>query len=126
MDFKEYYHKKLDEDLAQQQSIAAKSYEDSQESIGSDSGMESVVARYVGNGNVKEGLKKLGSDLGEAIFKYATERYVTDEEFASADDKAKYVNVLTQKIQQTANGTLVELLKHVAVDICNTKNAITM
>jgi hypothetical protein len=46
--------------------------------------------------------------------------------FDSADSKGKYVNVITQKIQQGATKTLVELLKHMSIDIANTKTTITM
>jgi hypothetical protein len=122
MDFKEYYHKKLDEELETQQSAAEQSYE----TQAMNASLDSLVQRYVGNGDLKEGLKKLGVDLGDAIFKFAIERYVNSEQFASQDDQAKYVNIITQKIQQNAAKTLVELLKHCAIDISNTKNSITM
>ena len=123
MDFKEYYHKKLDEEMeAAQQSTAEQSYE----TQSMNASLDSLIQRYVGNGDLKEGLKKLGVDLGDAIFKFAVERYVNSEQFASQDDQAKYVNIITQKIQQNAAKTLVELLKHCAIDISNTKNSITM
>lgn len=122
MDFKEYYHKKLDEEMETQQSAAEQSYE----TQAMNASLDSLVQRYVGNGDLKEGLKKLGVDLGDAIFKFAIERYVNSEQFASQDDQAKYVNIITQKIQQNAAKTLVELLKHCAIDISNTKNSITM
>jgi hypothetical protein len=123
IDFKTYYHKKLDEEMeAAQQSTAEQSYE----TQSMNSSLDSLVQRYVGNGDMKEGLKKLGQDLGDAIFKYATERYVTDEMFASQDDKAKYINAVTQKIQQGASKTLIELLKHCAIDCANLKTSITM
>lgn len=123
IDFKTYYHKKLDEEMeAAQQSTAEQSYE----TQAMNSSLDSLVQRYVGNGDLKEGLKKLGVDLGESIYKYAVERYVTDEMFDSQDSKAKYVNIITQKIQQGAAKTLVELLKHCAIDIANTKTSITM
>lgn len=122
MDFKEYYHKKLDEEMETQQSAAEQSYE----TQAMNASLDSLIQRYVGNGDLKEGLKKLGVDLGDAIFKFAIERYVNSEQFASQDDQAKYVNIITQKIQQNAAKTLVELLKHCAIDISNTKNSITM
>ena len=123
IDFKTYYHKKLDAEMeAAQQSTAEQSYE----TQSMNASLDSLIQRYVGNGDLKEGLKKLGVDLGDAIFKFAIERYVTSEQFASQDDQAKYVNIITQKIQQNAAKTLVELLKHCAIDISNTKNSITM
>ena len=122
MDFKEYYHKKLDEDLEAAQSTAEQSYE----TQAMNSSLDSLIQRYVGNGDLKEGLKKLGADLGDAIFRYATENYVNDDMFASQDDKAKYINAVTQKIQQGATKTLIELLKHCAIDCSNLKTSITM
>ena len=123
MDFKEYYHQKLDEELEMQQKSEAEQSLQTQAMNGS---AESLITKYIGRGDIKEGLKQLGTDLGNAIYNYAINTYVTDDMFDSADSKAKYVNVITQKIQQNAAGTLVDLLKHMAIDIANTKNAITM
>lgn len=128
MEFSEYYHKKLDEEMAMQRSEAEKSYAASQETA-YGSAIDSVVAAYIrrNNNDLKEGLKALATDLGEAIFKYATsEVYVPEDIFKSKDEMTKYVNIVTQKIKQGANGTLVDLLRHAAVDIINTRNTISM
>jgi hypothetical protein len=121
--FKEYYEKKLQEDLAvAQQSAAEQSYQ----TQAMNSSLDSVVLKYVGNGDIKEGLKQLATDLGTAIYNYViSDKYVQDELFNAPDDKAKYVNLMTQKIQQGACTTLVDLLRHMAVDISNAKNTIT-
>ena len=129
MEFSEYYHKKLDEELAmQQRSEAEKSYAATQASA-YNTAIDNVVASYVrrNNNDLKEGLKALATDLGEAIFKYATsEVYVPEDIFKSKDEMTKYVNLVTQKIKQGANGTLVDLLRHAAVDIINAKTTISM
>ena len=123
MDFKDYYHKKLDEEaMAQQQSLAGQSLE-SQATNGS---VESLVSKYIGSGEIKDGLKQLGLDIGEAITNYALNTYVTDDMFDSVDAKSKYVNIITQKIQQQATSTLAELLRHMAIDIQNSKNTLTI
>ena len=123
MDFKEYYHKKLDEEMELGQKSAA---EASYQTQAMNSSAESLVNKYIGSAEIKEGMKQLAVDLGNAIFNYAINTYVTDEMFDSADAKNKYVNVITQKIQQQANATLVDLFRHVAIDIQNTKNSLTV
>ena len=121
--FKEYYEKKLQEDIELAQKSAA---EQSYQTQAMNSSLDAVVMKYVGNGDIKEGLKQLATDLGTAIYSYIiSDRYVQDELFNAPDDKAKYVNLMTQKIQQGANATLVDLLRHMAIDISNAKNSIT-
>lgn len=121
--FKEYYEKKLQEDIELAQKSAA---EQSYQTQAMNSSLDAVVMKYVGNGDIKEGLKQLATDLGTAIYNYIiSDRYVQDELFNAPDDKAKYVNLMTQKIQQGANATLVDLLRHMAIDISNAKNSIT-
>ena len=121
--FKEYYEKKLQEDIELAQRSAA---EQSYQTQAMNSSLDSIVMKYVGNGDIKEGLKQLATDLGTAIYNYIiSDKYVQDELFNAPDDKAKYVNLMTQKIQQGANATLVDLLRHMAIDISNAKNSIT-
>lgn len=121
--FKEYYEKKLQEDIELAQRSAA---EQSYQTQAMNSSLDSIVMKYVGNGDIKEGLKQLATDLGTAIYNYViSDKYVQDELFNAPDDKAKYVNLMTQKIQQGANATLVDLLRHMAIDISNAKNSIT-
>ena len=121
--FKEYYEKKLQEDIELAQKSAA---EQSYQTQAMNSSLDTIVMKYVGNGDIKEGLKQLATDLGAAIYNYIiSDKYVQDELFNAPDDKAKYVNLMTQKIQQGANATLVDLLRHMAIDISNAKNSIT-
>lgn len=121
--FKEYYEKKLQEDIELAQRSAA---EQSYQTQAMNSSLDTIVMKYVGNGDIKEGLKQLATDLGTAIYNYIiSDKYVQDELFNAPDDKAKYVNLMTQKIQQGANATLIDLLRHMAIDISNAKNSIT-
>ena len=54
IDFKTYYHKKLDEEMeAAQQSTAEQSYE----TQAMNSSLDSLVQRYVGNGDMKHGIR---------------------------------------------------------------------
>ena len=123
MDFKEFYHKKLDEELEMQQKSAAEQSLQTQAMNGS---VESLLAKYVGTGDLKAGLGQLAQDLGNAIFNYAINTYVNDDMFDSVDAKTKYINIITQKIQQNATGTLTDLLKHMGIDITNCKNTLTV
>lgn len=123
MDFKEYYHKKLDEEMELNQKSEAEASLQTQTMNGS---VESLVNKYIGNNEIKDGMKKLATDLGNAIFNYAINTYVTDEMFDSVDNKNKYVNIITQKIQQQAGSTLVDLFRHIAIDIQNSKNSLTI
>lgn len=126
MDFKEYYHKKLDEELQVQQSAAEASYASTTGGEYDANTLKTIVAKYVRDGDIKDGLKKLAADLGAAIYEYAINDYVNDEMFDSADSKTKYVNIITQKIQQGSCSTLHDLLKHCAIDIANARTTITM
>lgn len=126
MDFKEYYHKKLDEELQAQQSTAEQSYAAATGGEYDSNALKGIVSKYVRNGDLKDGMRKLAQDLGTAIYEYAINEYVNDDMFNSVDDKAKYVNVITQKIQQTSCSTLVDLLRHCAVDITNAKTTIAL
>lgn len=122
MDFKEYYHKKLDEEMETQQSAAEQSYE----TQAMNNSVASLLQVYIKNKDLKEGLKKLGADLGAEIVRFATEQYVSREQFASEDDYLKYVNVIKQKIEQNAAKTLIELLKHISIDIQNSAVSLTV
>ena len=75
--FKEYYEKKLQEDIELAQKSAA---EQSYQTQAMNSSLDAVVMKYVGNGDIKEGLKQLATDLGTAIYNYIiSDRYVQDE-----------------------------------------------
>lgn len=127
MDFREYYHKKLDEDFEDERSEAEKSYSENNIGAYDQNEIDVIVAKYLRTGDIKEGLKKLAQDLGTAIYNYAiSDSYIPDNIFDSADSKQKYLNIMTQKVEQGYNSTLLDLMRHVAIDIANAKNSISM
>lgn len=126
LNFKEYLEnkKKMDEELQMQQQKSEA--EQSLQTQAMNGSVESLITRYVGRGDLKAGLAKLGQDLGNAIVNYALNTFVTDDMFDSQDAKAKYQNIINQKIQLQAVGSLVDILKHMGIDLQNTKTALTI
>lgn len=113
LNFKEYLEnkRKMDEELQMQQQKSEA--EQSLQTQAMNGSAESLIARYVGRGDLKAGLAQLGQDLGNAIVNYALNTFVTDDMFDSQDAKAKYQNIVNQKIQLQAVGSLVDILKHI-------------
>lgn len=124
MDFKEYYHKKLDEEFAAEEAARSEA-EQSYTTQAMGSNTQSLINQYVKNGDLKDGFKNLGQDLVKAIVDYAKTQLVNDEMFSSVDSQQKYMNFIDQKIGLTAGSTLTDLLKHIAIDISNSKNTFT-
>lgn len=124
MDFKEYYHKKLDEEFAAEEAARSEA-EQSYTTQAMGSNTQSLINQYVKNGDLKDGFKNLGQDLAKAIVDYAKTQLVNDEMFSSVDSQQKYMNFIDQKIGLTAGSTLTDLLKHIAIDISNSKNTFT-
>jgi len=127
INFKEYLEnkRKMDEELQMQQQQKSEA-EQSLQTQAMNGSAESLINRYVGRGDLKAGLAQLGQDLGNAIVNYALKTFVTDDMFDSQDAKAKYQNIINQKIQLQAVGSLVDILKHMGIDIQNTKTALTI
>ena len=126
LNFKEYLEnkKKMDEELQMQQQKSEA--EQSLQTQAMNCSVESLIVHYVGRGDLKAGLAQLGQDLGNAIVNYALNTFVTDDMFDSQDAKAKYQNIVNQKIQLQAVGSLVDILKHIGIDLQNTKTALTI
>ena len=126
LNFKEYLEnkKKMDEELQMQQQKSEA--EQSLQTQAMNCSVESLIVRYVSRSDLKAGLAQLGQDLGNAIVNYALNTFVTDDMFDSQDAKAKYQNVVNQKIQLQAVGSLVDILKHIGIDLQNTKTALTI
>ena len=126
LNFKEYLEnkRKMDEELQMQQQKS--DAEQSLQTQAMNGSAESLINRYVGRGDLKAGLAQLGQDLGAAIVNYALNTFVTDDMFDSQDAKAKYQNIVNQKIQLQAVGSLVDILKHMGIDLQNTKTALTI
>ena len=126
LNFKEYLEnkKKMDEELQMQQQKSEA--EQSLQTQAMNCSVESLIVRYVGHSDLKTGLAQLGQNLGNAIVNYALNTFVTDDMFDSQDAKAKYQNIVNQKIQLQAVGSLVDILKHIGIDLQNTKTALTI
>lgn len=118
VDFKTYMRQKLDEEAA----LAAAPQAPAEAPM---SGAASIIAQYVKNGDLKEGFKNLAQDLVQAIVDYAKNQVVSEDQFDSIDAKAKYENFVDQKIGLNAGGTMVDLFRHIGVDISNAKNTFT-
>lgn len=119
VDFKTYMRQKLDEEAA----LAAAPQ--AQPAAAPMGGAASMIAQYVKNGDLKEGFKNLAQDLVQAIVDYAKNQVVSEDQFDSIDAKAKYENFVDQKIGLTAGGTMIDLFRHIGVDISNAKNTFT-
>lgn len=126
LNFKEYLEnkKKMDEELQMQQQKSEA--EQSLQTQAMNCSVESLIVHYVGRSDLKTGLAQLGQNLGNAIVNYALNTFVTDDMFDSQDAKAKYQNIVNQKIQLQAVGSLVDILKHIGIDLQNTKTALTI
>ena len=120
VDFKTYMRQKLDEEAP-----ALTAAPQVQPSEAPMSGAASIIAQYVKNGDLKEGFKNLAQDLVQAIVDYAKNQVVSEDQFDSIDAKAKYENFVDQKIGLNAGGTMVDLFRHIGVDISNAKNTFT-
>ena len=126
INFKEYLEnkRKMDEELQLQQQKSEA--EQSLQTQSMNSSVESMLNNYVKNGELKSGLAQLGQDLGNAIVNYLTSTYVTDDMFDSVDAQQKYLNIINQKIQLQAVGSLVDILKHIGIDAQNVKTSLTI
>lgn len=77
------------------------------------------------NEELKTSLGTLGKDLIEAIYKYATEEYVSEDNFVSEDEQIKYNNTIRNKVSESYGDSLTELLRNIAIFIMNTKSSMT-
>lgn len=134
MSFKDYYHKKLNEEgyydgrgLDDEAEYAPAQQNVQQKQTSSGNAASSLVNAYIakGNGNLKVSLAGLGKDIGEAIFKYATEELVKAEDFDSEDVYTKFINSIRDKVAEGYNATLVEVLKNIGIYVDNQKNILT-
>lgn len=126
MDFKQYYRNKLNEE-----GITIKdsngSYDLDQDApkpqqpqaAPADQGKTGLITSYVNGTSMKLGLKKLGEDIGEGIFEYATKQAVTPADFKSEDDYIKYTQEIRTGIEEKYNKTLTELLIQMGIFIDN-------
>lgn len=127
MNFKQYYHNRLEEDgnfmrepldvdaPVAQQNVPQKPAE--------NNGAVGMLSTYVSaDQKLKVSLTKLGQDLGKAIAEYAKNQLVTRDDFKSDDDYLQYCNIIRDTIEEKYNVTLTETLKNMGIFIDNKAN----
>jgi len=121
MDFKEYYHNRLNEDGTINEPLDADApvQEAPQAQPAQSTGGASILAPYVGNTTLKLGLRKLGEDIGMAIVEYATKQAVQPTDFKSEDDYIKYTQDIRKAIAEKSNVAVRDMLSNIGLYIDN-------
>lgn len=121
MDFKEYYHNRLNEDGTINEPLDADApvQEVPQAQPAQTSGGAGILASYVGNTTLKLGLRKLGEDIGMAIVEYATKQAVQPTDFKSEDDYIKYTQDIRKAIAEKSNVAVRDMLSNIGLYIDN-------
>lgn len=119
MDFKEYYHNRLNEDGTINEPLDADApvQEAPQAQPAQSAGGAGILAPYVGNTTLKLGLRKLGEDIGMAIVEYATKQAVQPTDFKSEDDYIKYCQDIRKSIAEKYNVSVRDLLSNIGLYI---------
>lgn len=81
--------------------------------------------RYFKQGNMKSSLQQLGKDIGDALYNFAVNSYVSDNMFDSEDAKLKYETDVRNKIAEDYNLKLIEVLRNAGIFLANTKEKYT-
>ena len=121
MDFKNYYHNKLNEEGVTMDGLDADAPkpQPQQQPQAAPQGKSSIVSSYVNNTSLKLGLRKLGDEVGEGIFEYATKQLVQPTDFKSEDDYIKYCQEIRTGVAEKYNKTLSDLLSQIGLFIDN-------
>ena len=122
MDFKEYYHNRLNEDgtINEPLDVDAPVQEKPQTPVpAAQTGGAGILAPYVGNTTLKLGLRKLGEDIGMAIVEYATKQAVQQSDFKSEDDYIKYTQDIRKAIAENKNIEIRDKLSNIGLYIDN-------
>lgn len=82
--------------------------------------IQSVVSNYIKD-DPKEGLKKLGEDIGKAIVYFAMKEYVTYDMFESDAEQQAYEKIIRDKVEESYAKTLTELMRNIGITLVNTK-----
>lgn len=124
-DFKTYLakRKQLKEELEQQEAGKREAQAELTAEKASGS-IQTIVSGYI-NDDPKEGLKKLGEDIGKAIVYFAMKEYVTYDMFESDSEQQAYEKIIRDKIEESYNKTLTELLRNIGITLVNTKTTNT-
>ena len=124
-DFKTYLakRKQLKEELEQQEAGKREAQAELTAEKASGS-IQSIVSGYIKD-DPKEGLKKLGEDIGKAFVYFAMKEYVTYDMFESDSEQQAYEKIIRDKIEESYNKTLTELLRNIGITLVNTKTTNT-
>lgn len=120
MDFKNYYHNKLNEEGVTMDGLdvdAPKPQQQPQQAV--SQGKSGIVLSYVSGTSLKLGLRKLGDEIGDGIFEYATKQLVQPTDFKSEDDYIKYCQEIRTGVAEKYNKTLSDLLSQIGTFIDN-------
>lgn len=120
MDFKNYYHNKLNEEGVTMDGLDVDAPKPQpQQPQAQPQAKSSIVSNYVNNTSLKLGLRKLGDEVGEGIFEYATKQLVQPTDFKSEDDYIKYCQEIRTGVAEKYNKTLSDLLSQIGTFIDN-------
>lgn len=120
MDFKNYYHNKLNEEGVTMDGLdvdAPKPQQQLQQAA--SQGKSGIISTYVNGTSLKLGLRKLGDEIGDGIFEYATKQLVMPTDFKSEDDYIKYCQEIRTGVAEKYNKTLSDLLSQIGTFIDN-------
>lgn len=119
MDFKNYYHNKLNEEGVTMDGLDADAPRPQPVPAPAQTGSAGMFMSYVAGKSMKEGLSNLGADIGKSIVEYATKQLVQPTDFKSEDDYLKYCKDIRDGVEEKYNKTLVDLLTQVGIFIDN-------
>ena len=120
MDFKNYYHNKLNEEGVTMDGLDADAPKPQQQpQQAASQGKSGIVSSYVSGTSLKLGLRKLGDEIGDGIFEYATKQLVQPTDFKSEDDYIKYCQEIRTGVAEKYNKTLSDLLSQIGLFIDN-------
>ena len=122
MDFKNYYHNKLNEEGVTMDGLdvdAPKPQPQQQLQQAASQGKSGIISTYVNGTSLKLGLRKLGDEIGDGIFEYATKQLVMPTDFKSEDDYIKYCQEIRTGVAEKYNKTLSDLLSQIGTFIDN-------
>lgn len=119
MDFKSYYHNRLNEEgtIMNEPLDADAPVQEQPKPV--PQGKTGLLAPYTTDSSLKLGLKRLGEDIGMAIVEYATEQAVQQADFKSEDDYIKYTQDIRKAIAEKSNIALRDLLSNIGLYIDN-------
>lgn len=129
MSFSNWYHNKLNEENVDMTSSLDDEAPVQQQQMPADKAAAPAAGgnfrQYLTDANLKASLQKLGKDVGDAIYNFAIKEYVNDDMFDSEDEKIKYINAIRNKVAETYNINLIELMKNIGIFIENTRVSVT-